>query len=121
MQRDDRQTLSRWRCDLGRIFPSVGGNVGILSTGSSSRWAAPNEPISPQQLDDLVAPIALDPDPLLGEVLAASTYPMEIAEAEQWVRDHPHWKPSKMMDEAKNRTGIRAYRDWSRFRMCSPN
>jgi hypothetical protein len=63
--------------------------------------AAPGAVLSPQQLDDLVAPIALDPDPLLGEVLAASTYPMEIAEAEQWVRDHPKWKPSKLMDEAK--------------------
>jgi hypothetical protein len=48
-----------------------------------------------------VAPIALYPDPLIGEVLAASTYPMEVAEAEQWVRDHTHWKPSKLMDEAK--------------------
>lgn len=48
-----------------------------------------------------MAPIALYPDPLLGEVLAASTYPIEIAEAEQWLRDHPHWKPSKLMDEAK--------------------
>lgn len=57
--------------------------------------------MSPQQLDDLVAPIALYPDPLVAEVLAASTYPMEIAEAEQWVRDHPHWKPSKLMDQAK--------------------
>ena len=37
----------------------------------------------------------------MGEVLAASTYPMEIAEAQQWVLDHPKWKPSKMMDEAK--------------------
>jgi uncharacterized Zn finger protein len=46
--------------------------------------------------NDLVAPIALYPDPLLAQVLAASTYPMEIAEAEQWVRDHPHWKPSKL-------------------------
>src|SRR5487761_2347150 len=58
-------------------------------------------PLTPQQLDDLVAPIALYPDPLVGEVLAASTYPIEIAEAEQWVRDHPHWKPSKLMDNAK--------------------
>jgi hypothetical protein len=57
--------------------------------------------MSPQQLDDMVAPIALSPDPLLSEVLAASTYPMEIAEAEQWVRDHPSWKPSKLMDRAK--------------------
>jgi hypothetical protein len=61
----------------------------------------PSIPVPPQQLDDLVAPIALYPDPLVGEVLAASTYPMEIAEAEQWVKDHPKWKPSKLMDEAK--------------------
>ncbi len=61
----------------------------------------PGTPMSPPQLDDLVAPIALYPDPLLGELLAASTYPIEIAEAEQWVRDHPKWKPSKLMDEAK--------------------
>jgi Protein of unknown function (DUF3300) len=46
-------------------------------------------PVPPQQLDDLVAPIALYPDPLLSEVLAASTYPTELVEAEQWVRDHP--------------------------------
>ncbi|HUK15932.1 MAG TPA: DUF3300 domain-containing protein [Bryobacteraceae bacterium] len=61
----------------------------------------PGAPLTPQQLDDLVAPIALYPDPLLAEVLAASTYPMEIAEAEQWVRDHSSWKPSKLMDKAK--------------------
>jgi len=58
-------------------------------------------PMPPQQLDDQVAPIALYPDPLVAEVLAASTYPMEIAEAEQWARDHAKWKPSKLMDEAK--------------------
>jgi hypothetical protein len=56
---------------------------------------------TPQQLDDLVAPVALYPDPILSQVLAASTYPIEIAEAEQWLRDHPKWKPSKLMDEAK--------------------
>jgi hypothetical protein len=42
----------------------------------------PQPQVSPQQLDDLVAPIAIYPDPLVGEVLAASTYPMEVAEAE---------------------------------------
>jgi Protein of unknown function (DUF3300) len=63
--------------------------------------APPAQPQSPQQLDDLVAPIALYPDPLLGEILAASTYPLEIVEAHQWVQDHPKWKPSKLMDEAK--------------------
>src|SRR5580700_2405234 len=63
--------------------------------------AGPAALLSGQQLDNLVAPIALYPDPLLGEVLAASTYPFEIAEAQQWVQDHPKWKPSKLMNEAK--------------------
>lgn len=34
--------------------------------------------IPPDQLDSLVAPIALYPDPLLSQVLVASTYPLEI-------------------------------------------
>ena len=54
-----------------------------------------------QQLDDLVAPIALYPDPLLSQARAASTYPVEIGQAEQWVKDHPNWKGSKLMKEAK--------------------
>ena len=67
--------------------------VGFLLAGAAALAYAPqNAPpppppgaaLSPQQLDDLVAPIALYPDPLVAEVLAASTYPMEIAEAEQW-------------------------------------
>jgi hypothetical protein len=58
-------------------------------------------PLPAQQLDDLVAPIALYPDSLVAQVLAASTYPIEIAEADQWVKDHPKWKPAKLMDEAK--------------------
>src|ERR1019366_3857474 len=66
-----------------------------------SQAPPPGPVMSPQQLDDLVAPIALYPDPLLGQILAASTYPLEIAEAEQWVRDHPKWKPKKLMDEVK--------------------
>ena len=40
----------------------------------------------PGQLDNLVAPIALYPDPLLGQALAASTYPLELVEADQFVQ-----------------------------------
>jgi hypothetical protein len=36
------------------------------------------------QLDQLVAPIALYPDPLLAQVLVASTYPLEVVQAERW-------------------------------------
>ena len=76
--------------------PQSATPAGLQAVGS-----APGAAMSARQLDDLVAPIALYPDPVVGEVLAASTYPIEIAEAEQWLRDHPKWKPSKLMSEAK--------------------
>src|SRR6186713_1811841 len=41
------------------------------------------------QLDSLVAPIALYPDPLLAQVLAASTYPLEIVQLQQWMDKNP--------------------------------
>ncbi len=44
------------------------------------------------QLDSLVAPIALYPDPLLAQVLAASTYPLEIIQLQQWLGKHPDLK-----------------------------
>jgi len=57
--------------------------------------------LSPQQLDDLVAPIALYPDPLLGQVLAASTYPLEIVEAQQWLQKNSGLTGTALMDAAR--------------------
>jgi hypothetical protein len=48
--------------------------------------AAEEEPkLKPEQIDALVAPIALYPDPLLSQALMASTYPLEIIQAQQWL------------------------------------
>lgn len=57
--------------------------------------------LSPQQLDNLVAPVALYPDPLLGQVLAASTYPLELVEAQQWMQENSSLRGSQLMDAAK--------------------
>ncbi len=43
-------------------------------------------PLPPNALDSLVAPVALYPDPLLSQILVASTYPLELVEAEQWLQ-----------------------------------
>ncbi|HUP02346.1 MAG TPA: DUF3300 domain-containing protein [Bryobacteraceae bacterium] len=64
--------------------------------------AQPAQPLSPQQLDDLVAPVALYPDPLLGQVLAASTYPLELVEAKQWVQQNPTLQGQALTDAARN-------------------
>lgn len=49
----------------------------------------PGQTLSANQLDDLVAPIALYPDPLLSQVLVASTYPLEVVQAYQWMQKNP--------------------------------
>jgi len=57
--------------------------------------------LSPDELSNLVAPIALYPDPLLGQVLAASTYPLEIAEAGQWLQQNNRLQGAQLMDAAR--------------------
>ena len=40
----------------------------------------------PEEIEQLVAPIALYPDSLVAQILMASTYPLELVEADRWVR-----------------------------------
>jgi uncharacterized protein DUF3300 len=54
--------------------------------------------ISPDQLDSLVAPIALYPDPLLAQTLAASTYPLEIIQLQQWLLKNKNLKDKALAD-----------------------
>ena len=51
-----------------------------------------------QELDQLLAPIALYPDALLAQVLMASTYPLEIVEADRWVKANPGLKEKALED-----------------------
>jgi hypothetical protein len=50
------------------------------------------------QLDSLVAPIALYPDPLLAQVLAASTYPLELVQLQNWLAKHGDLKGQALTD-----------------------
>src|SRR5262245_52134753 len=56
--------------------------------------------IPPEQLDSLVAPIALYPDPMLAQVLAASTYPLEIIQLQQWLEKNKNLKDKALADAA---------------------
>ncbi len=50
---------------------------------------APYAKLSREQLDRLVAPIALYPDSLVAQILAAATFPSQIVDAENWLKSHP--------------------------------
>src|SRR5215468_7405470 len=54
--------------------------------------------IPPDQLDSLVAPIALYPDELLAQVLAASTYPLEIIQLQQFLVKNKDLKDKALAD-----------------------
>src|SRR5437763_2275276 len=54
--------------------------------------------ISNEQLDSLVAPIALYPDPLLAQTLACSTYPLEIIQLQQWLGKNKSLKDKALAD-----------------------
>src|SRR5580704_6951666 len=47
---------------------------------------------TPEQIQRLVAPIALYPDSLVAQILAASTFPEQVVEADRWVQAHPDLK-----------------------------
>src|SRR5271165_418199 len=63
--------------------------------------AAPRTALTAQQLDNLVAPLALYPDPLLSQVLVAATYPLEVVEANQWLQQNRSLTGTALMDAAK--------------------
>jgi hypothetical protein len=52
-----------------------------------------------EQLESLVAPIALYPDELLAQTLVAATYPLEIIQLQQWLARHPDLKDKALADE----------------------
>lgn len=68
-------------------------------TQAKENKAAENAPkIPPDQLDSLVAPIALYPDPMLAQTLAASTYPLEMVQLQQWLQKNKNLKDKALVD-----------------------
>src|SRR6185369_1098648 len=69
----------------------------VLAAGRAGAADPPAaKPFSAAQLEQLVAPIALYPDPLMAQILMASTYPLEIVEASRWLKKNPGLKGDKL-------------------------
>lgn len=87
----------------GRLLPFIGAVAIIISTsptlsgysfGADQPAAASAEPgpapgaATPQELEELVSPIALYPDLLVARILAASTYPDQVVEFHEWLQQN---------------------------------
>jgi hypothetical protein len=82
--------------------PSYQTQPGYQAQPGYQPQPAPQSPrMSPPELSNLVAPVALYPDLLLSQVLAASTYPLELVQAEQWMQGNPGLRGQQLVDRAK--------------------
>lgn len=63
----------------------------------------PQSAFSGNDLANLVAPIALYPDALLGQVLVACTYPLEVVEAQQWLQQNANLHNRELIEAAQQR------------------
>src|SRR5436190_23680331 len=90
--------LWRFRCEPKFVRGLVALSCAVLLTGNSLLLARPAPTglledavkVPADQLDALVAPIALYPDNLLSQTLVASTYPLEIIQLQQWLDKNQH-------------------------------
>jgi len=64
----------------------------LHSLAQDSDYLEPSEKYSREELAQMLAPVALYPDALLSQVLMASTYPIEVIEADRWVKRNPERK-----------------------------
>jgi len=81
------------RCFIPGLFAAmliVALNPAIAEQAPGMTSADPTaQNFSQQELDQLLAPIALYPDPLLAQIFMASTYPLEVVQAARWVKSNP--------------------------------
>ena len=95
-----RTRLLAWLLALALAGP-------LPATAQSSAPAQPSGPVAaftPEQLEQVAAPIALYPDPLLAQVLMASTYPLEIVQAARFVKANPNLTGDQLNEKLKDQT-----------------
>src|SRR3984893_15614331 len=85
-------------CCLLVQFTARAESYGSQSQSGEQPAASVVKP-SPKELQQLVAPIALYPDALVAQILAAATYPTQIVEADRWMQRHSNLKGDELAKE----------------------
>src|SRR5262245_24700944 len=88
---------------LAGPIPATGQPSPPAATPPSAQAAA-QPTFTPEQLEQVAAPIALYPDPLLAQVLMASTYPLEVVQAARFVKANPNLSGDQLNEKLKDQT-----------------
>jgi hypothetical protein len=85
------------------------------SEAANAPGPAPGD-ATPEELDELVSPIALYPDLLVARILVASTFPTQIVEAERWLQQNPNLKGDEFAKAVNQQPWDPSVRSLSQFR-----
>src|SRR5262252_2061107 len=100
MRRVERKVLLRLIA-LGCAMLLLPGNTILIGRAVPATSPQDTAKIPSDQLDSLVAPIALYPDSLLSQTLVAATYPLEIIQLQQWLDKNKNLKDQALADAVK--------------------
>src|SRR6266478_2669444 len=81
------------------LFMGAGGGFAYQTAPSVSQTPPQAAQQSPDQLQQIVAPIALYPDALIAQILAAATYPEQVVEAGKWIEQHKGLQGDQLAQE----------------------
>jgi len=93
--------FTRWMSVFLATLLLLPGGVLAQSSGEAK---APGKPFSQEQLEQLLAPVALYPDSLLTQLLMASTYPLEVVKANNWVKQNKDLKGDALTKALEKQT-----------------
>jgi Protein of unknown function (DUF3300) len=86
---------------LAMSFAVATNQLTAQQTPAPPQLPPPGQALTPDQLNDLVAPIALYPDELVSQIMVAATYPLEVVEAAQFVQQNQNLKGPALTQAAQ--------------------
>ena len=84
--------------------PENSSNASSSPDQHSSSYTGQGVPLTTEELDNLVSPIALYPDALVAQILGAATFPDQVAVANYWVQQHKDLTGSALMSEVNTQS-----------------
>src|SRR5262249_30029204 len=103
--------MKRGRRICGNVIIIVAGQLAAQAQtppapAPAAAPAADNRtpPFKKEELEQILAPIALYPDALLAQIFMASTYPLEVVEAARWSKEHPDVKGDAVAGAVQSQT-----------------
>ena len=91
-------------CAIIMTMATTGSVVSAQPADSPPATQPDKPPLKPEELQQLLAPIALYPDSLVSQMLMASTYPLEIVEADRWAKENKALKDDALATELEKQT-----------------